>query len=181
MAKAIKTNVLRHLDALKIPYETREYTVDDDNFDGKLVAEKVDLPAEMIYKTLVLVGDTLPHLVCVIPVELELDLKAVARAAGDRVLLQNMDMLALHLAVTHQITGCGQGCQAGTDDICGFMINALRLFGTCKCFVVATGIVHGKASLLRCFSYLQQFNAALYGNSIPCLGPQNNKQTLPPV
>ena len=26
MAKAIKTNVLRHLDALKIPYETREYT-----------------------------------------------------------------------------------------------------------------------------------------------------------
>lgn len=82
MAKAIKTNVLRHLDALKIPYETREYTVDDDNFDGKLVAEKVDLPAEMIYKTLVLVGDTLPHLVCVIPVELELDLKAVARAAG---------------------------------------------------------------------------------------------------
>lgn len=82
MAKAIKTNVLRHLDALKIPYETRQYTVDDDNFDGKLVAEKVDLPAEMIYKTLVLVGDTLPHLVCVIPVELELDLKAVARAAG---------------------------------------------------------------------------------------------------
>lgn len=53
MAKAIKTNVLRHLDALKIPYETRQYTVDDDNFDGKLVAEKVDLPAEMIYKTLV--------------------------------------------------------------------------------------------------------------------------------
>ena len=50
MAKATKTNVLRHLDALKIPYETREYTVDDDNFDGKLVAEKVDLPAEMIYK-----------------------------------------------------------------------------------------------------------------------------------
>ena len=47
MAKAIKTNVLRHLDALKIPHETREYTVDDDNFDGKLVAEKVDLPAEM--------------------------------------------------------------------------------------------------------------------------------------
>lgn len=82
MAKAIKTNVLRHLDALKIPYETREYAVEDDNFDGKLVAAKVDLPAEMIYKTLVLIGDSLPHLVCVIPVEQELDLKAVARAAG---------------------------------------------------------------------------------------------------
>lgn len=97
MAKAIKTNVLRHLDALKIPYETREYTVDDDNFDGKLVAEKVDLPAEMIYKTLVLVGDTLPHLVCVIPVELELDLKAVARAAGCKSvhMLPQKDLLPL--------------------------------------------------------------------------------------
>ena len=97
MAKAIKTNVLRHLDALKIPYETRQYTVDDDNFDGKLVAEKVDLPAEMIYKTLVLVGDTLPHLVCVIPVELELDLKAVARAAGCKSvhMLPQKDLLPL--------------------------------------------------------------------------------------
>ena len=87
MAKAIKTNVLRHLDALKIPYETREYTVDDDNFDGKLVAEKVDLPAEMIYKTLV----------CVIPVELELDLKAVARAAGCKSvhMLPQKDLLPL--------------------------------------------------------------------------------------
>ena len=97
MAKAIKTNVLRHLDALKIPYETREYTVDDDNFDGKLVAEKVDLPAGMIYKTLVLVGDTLPHLVCVIPVELELDLKAAARAAGCKSvhMLPQKDLLPL--------------------------------------------------------------------------------------
>ena len=108
-------------------------------------------------------------------------LVAVAGTAGQGLLLEHMDMLALHLAVTHQIAGCGQGCQAGTHDICGFMINALRLFGTCKCFVVATGIVHGKASLLRCFSSLPQFNAALYGNSIPCLGPQNNKQTLPHV
>ena len=108
MAKAIKTNVLRHLDALKIPYETREYTVDDDNFDGKLVAEKVDLPAEMIYKTLVLVGDTLPHLVCVIPVELELDLKAVARAAGQIALFKNVDVLTLHLAVAHEIAGGAQ-------------------------------------------------------------------------
>lgn len=84
MAKAIKTNVLRHLDAAKIPYETREYPVDDDNFDGKLIAAKVDIPAEMIYKTLVLCGDKQSHLVCVIPVEKELDLKAVARASGNK-------------------------------------------------------------------------------------------------
>ncbi|MGN0777613.1 MAG: Cys-tRNA(Pro) deacylase [Aristaeellaceae bacterium] len=84
MAKAIKTNVLRHLDALKIPYETREYPVEEGSFDGKLIAAKVDLPPEMIYKTLVLTGDKQSHLVCVIPVDKELDLKAVARASGNK-------------------------------------------------------------------------------------------------
>ncbi len=84
MAKAIKTNVLRHLDAAKIPYETREYDVSDENYDGKLVSAKVGLPAEMIYKTLVLTGDKIKYLVCVIPVEKELDLKAVARATGNK-------------------------------------------------------------------------------------------------
>lgn len=84
MAKPVKTNVLRMLDAQHIPYETREYTVEDENYDGKLVAAKVGLDAEMIYKTLVLCGDKGAHLVCVIPVEYELDLKAVARAAGHR-------------------------------------------------------------------------------------------------
>ena len=84
MAKPIKTNVLRHLDAHKIPYETREYDVSDENYDGTLVAAKVNLPAEMIYKTLVLTGDKTKYLVCVIPVEKELDLKAVARATGNK-------------------------------------------------------------------------------------------------
>ena len=84
MAKAVKTNVLRHLDAAKIPYETREYAVEDDNFDGKLVAGKTGLDPDMIYKTLVLTGDGQRHLVCIIPVEKELDLKAVARASGHK-------------------------------------------------------------------------------------------------
>ena len=84
MAKAVKTNVLRHLDAAKIPYETREYAVEDDNFDGKLVAGKTGLDPDMIYKTLVLTGDGQRRLVCIIPVEKELDLKAVARASGNK-------------------------------------------------------------------------------------------------
>ena len=82
MAKAVKTNVLRRLDALKIDYETRTYDVSDENFDGKLIAAKVDLPAKMIFKTLVLVSGVKQYIVCVVPVESELDLKAVARAAG---------------------------------------------------------------------------------------------------
>lgn len=84
MAKPIKTNVLRHLDAAKIPYETREYDVSDENYDGSLVAAKVGLPPEMIYKTLVLTGDRTKYLVCVIPADRELDMKAVARATGNK-------------------------------------------------------------------------------------------------
>ena len=97
MAKPVKTNVLRHLDAHSIPYETREYNVSDENYDGKLVAGKVGLPAEMIYKTLVLTGDKLKYLVCVIPVEKELDLKAVARATGNKsvAMLPQKDLLPL--------------------------------------------------------------------------------------
>ena len=97
MAKAVKTNVLRYLDAHKIPYETREYAVDDENFDGKLVAGKTGLDPAMIYKTLVLLGDGQKPLVCVIPVEKELDLKAVARASGNKsvAMLPQKDLLPL--------------------------------------------------------------------------------------
>ncbi len=90
MAKAVKTNVLRHLDAAKIPYETIEYDVSDENYDGKRIAQKSGLPMHMVYKTLVLMGDRSPvgskhqYLVCVIPVDRELDLKAVARASGHK-------------------------------------------------------------------------------------------------
>ena len=80
-------------------------------------------------------------------------LVAIAGAAGQCVLFKHMDVLALHLAVAHQIAGSGQGCQTGADDISGFMIHALRLFGVCKSFVVATGIVHKKASLLPYFRF----------------------------
>lgn len=98
MAKAVKTNVLRHLDAQKIPYETREYlVVEEDHFDGKLVAEKIGVDPSMVYKTLVLTGDKQSHLVCVIPVEKELDLKAVARASGNKsvAMLPQKDLLPL--------------------------------------------------------------------------------------
>ena len=105
MAKTVKTNVLRYLDAHKIPYETREYEVDDENYDGKLVAGKTGLDPVMIYKTLVLTGDGSRPLVCVIPVEQELDLKAVARATGNKAvaMLPQRELLSL---TGYQRGGC---------------------------------------------------------------------------
>ena len=80
----MKTNVLRHLDALKIGYETKEYAVEDEQFDGMHAAEMTGMDPDMMFKTLVLCGDKQSHLVCVLPVEKELDLKAVARASGNK-------------------------------------------------------------------------------------------------
>ena len=67
---------------------------------------------------------------------------AVARAAGNRILFQNMHVFALHLAVTDKIAGCRQRREAAADDIGRFLIDALRLFGPCKCFIVTARIIH---------------------------------------
>lgn len=47
-------------------------------------AEVLGLPPEQVFKTLVLRGEKQGILVCVLPVELEVDLKKLARAAGDK-------------------------------------------------------------------------------------------------
>ena len=97
MARAVKTNVLRFLDAERIPYDTVTYDVEDGNFDGKLVAAKTGLDPRMVYKTLVLTTAKNGHLVCVVPVERELDLKKVARAADCKSasMLPQKDLLPL--------------------------------------------------------------------------------------
>jgi Cys-tRNA(Pro)/Cys-tRNA(Cys) deacylase len=79
-----KTNAVRMLDRLQIAYELREYTVDPDDLSAETVAAKIGLPPGQVFKTLVAVGDR--HGVClaVIPGDAQLDLKALARATGDR-------------------------------------------------------------------------------------------------
>jgi Cys-tRNA(Pro)/Cys-tRNA(Cys) deacylase len=81
---AKKTNVLRLLDTAGIAYEVKEYAVDEADLSGVHAAELLGLPAEMIFKTLVLRGASLSPLVCCIPVAAELDLKKAARAAGEK-------------------------------------------------------------------------------------------------
>ncbi|MDR3337616.1 MAG: Cys-tRNA(Pro) deacylase [Treponema sp.] len=81
---AKKTNVLRSLDAAGIAYEVKEYAVSEADLSGLHAAELLGLPAEMIFKTLVLRGSSLSYAVCCIPVAGELDLKKAARAAGEK-------------------------------------------------------------------------------------------------
>ena len=80
----MKTNAVRILDGLKIPYELREYEVDPDDLAAESVAKKIGLPAEQVFKTLVARGDRNGVAMAVIPGNYELELKALAAATGDR-------------------------------------------------------------------------------------------------
>ena len=86
MAKKDKeiTNAMRLLKAAGVEFETRYYEVDESDLSGVHTAQALGLPPEQVFKTLVLRGEKQGILVCVLPVELEVDLKKLARAAGDK-------------------------------------------------------------------------------------------------
>jgi Cys-tRNA(Pro)/Cys-tRNA(Cys) deacylase len=80
----MKTNATRILDGLGIRYTLREYEVDPDDLSAETVASKIGLPAEQAFKTLVARGDRGGVYLAIIPGNMELDPKALARVAGDR-------------------------------------------------------------------------------------------------
>ena len=79
-----KTNAARALDRLGIAYELREYEVDPDDLAAESVARKLGMPADQVFKTLVARGDRAGVCLAVVPGNAQLDLKALARATGDR-------------------------------------------------------------------------------------------------
>ncbi|MDR3633216.1 MAG: Cys-tRNA(Pro) deacylase [Isosphaeraceae bacterium] len=80
----LKTNAVRLLDRLGIRYELREYEVDPDDLAAETVAHKVGLSPEQVFKTLVARGDKHGTCLAVVPGNSALDLKALARATGDK-------------------------------------------------------------------------------------------------
>lgn len=81
---AMKTNAVRILERLGIHYELREYKVDPEDLSATTVAEKVGLPAEQVFKTLVARGERNGVCLAVVPGDAQLNLKALARLLGDR-------------------------------------------------------------------------------------------------
>jgi Cys-tRNA(Pro)/Cys-tRNA(Cys) deacylase len=77
-----KTNAARLLDRAKIHYELIPYEVDENNLAADHVAESLGEDINCVFKTLVLNGERSGHFVCVIPGNMEVDLKAAARVAG---------------------------------------------------------------------------------------------------
>ena len=83
MAKEQKTNAMRILDKNKIAYTVNTYECDE-FIDAVTVANQLGQPYESSYKTLVAVGKSGGHYVFVVPIAKELDLKAAARAVGEK-------------------------------------------------------------------------------------------------
>lgn len=80
----MKTNAMRILEGMRIPFEVREYEVDPDDLSAETVAAKVGLPPEQVFKTLVARGDRNGVCLAVVPGNQDLDCKALAKLTGDR-------------------------------------------------------------------------------------------------
>ncbi|MDR2478015.1 MAG: Cys-tRNA(Pro) deacylase [Treponema sp.] len=79
-----KTNAMRLLTAAGIDFTVREYPVDEQDLSAVHAAEFLDIPAERVFKTLVLRDAGGSHFVCCIPAAAELDFKKAAQAAGKK-------------------------------------------------------------------------------------------------
>ncbi|WP_147535067.1 Cys-tRNA(Pro) deacylase [Bacillus marasmi] len=79
-----KTNAMRILDSHKVEYQYYTYENKDGKIDGISVAQKIGKDVNTVFKTLVARGASKNIYVFVIPVELELDLKKAAKAAGEK-------------------------------------------------------------------------------------------------
>ena len=101
--KEPKTNAARMVAAKKIPYELHTYEAPDGFLDGVSVAAQSGINPEKVFKTLVLVGHSKEHYVCVIPVACELDLKKAARFFGEK----NIEMI--HVKEITPLTGYIKG------------------------------------------------------------------------
>lgn len=96
MGKELKTNAMRILDKHKIPYTLNTYDCPE-FIDGVTVADQLGQPYESSFKTLVAAGKSGGHYVFVIPIAEEVDLKAAAKAVGEKAveLIPVKDLFAL--------------------------------------------------------------------------------------
>ena len=103
--KTEKTNAARLLDKAGISYKLIPYEFDENDLAAQHVADSLGQDIARVFKTLVLHGDKTGYIVCVVPGNGEVDLKALAKASGNK----KVEMIAMKdlLSVTGYIRG---GC-----------------------------------------------------------------------
>lgn len=99
----MKTNVVRALELAAIPFELRQYEVDEADLSAERAARKLDMPMETVFKTLITSGDQTGYLFALLPAGTELDPRLLAKASGNK----RVDLLPLRdvQAVTGYIRG----------------------------------------------------------------------------
>ncbi len=100
--KEVKTNAMRLLERLKIPFTYKTYECDE-FIDALKIADMLGQPYEMVYKTLVTQGASRNYYVFVIPIAAELDLKKAARSVGEK------SVAMLHVKDITAVTGYVRG------------------------------------------------------------------------
>ena len=101
--KENKTNVMRILEQKGIPCRCFFYDHEDGKIDGVSVAEKLGQNTEQVFKTLVTRGASREFYVFVIPVAMELNLKAAAKSVGEK----SIEMI--HVDEINKVTGYIRG------------------------------------------------------------------------
>lgn len=86
-----KTNAMRELEKAGIAYNIHSYDTHGEVFSGVVAAEHLQVPTELVYKTLVTQGRKGELYVFVIPAASELDLKKAAKAVGEK----NVELIAV--------------------------------------------------------------------------------------
>lgn len=79
-----KTNAVRLLESKQIPFELKQYEVDETDLSAEHVAESMGIEPERIFKTLVLVNSEKQYLVAIIPGNAHLDLKKLASISNSK-------------------------------------------------------------------------------------------------
>ncbi len=100
--KEIKTNAMRILESMKIPFAHHTYECAE-FIDGLQIADKLSQPYEKVYKTLVTQGNSKNYFVFVIPIAEELDMKKAARSVGEK----SVEMI--HVKDINGVTGYIRG------------------------------------------------------------------------
>lgn len=150
----MKTNAARLLSTMGIAYELREYEVDPEDLSAETVARKVGMPLEQVWKTLLVRGDKRGLLFAVVPGDSELDLKAIAKASGDK------QVTMVPLKEVQPLTGYIRGgvtALAGKKDYPVIADETIELFDVVS---VSAGI-RGTQILIAPADYLRATKAAV--------------------
>lgn len=82
--KTEKTNAARLLDKAGLHYRLIPYEFDENDLAAQHVADSLGQDIAKVFKTLVLHGDRSGYVVCVVPGDMEVDLKALAKVSGNK-------------------------------------------------------------------------------------------------